>query len=79
MIEPSNSDIGSKVVYTGNRYPGGKLEEGVITSFNERWVLVRYGHDAYSKATSREDLEWMSGARSAHPDGTAATVSRLSD
>ena len=26
MIEPTENDIGRGVVYTGNRYPGGKLE-----------------------------------------------------
>lgn len=62
MIEPTEADIGRKVVYTGNTYPGGKLEEGVITSFNPAptgSVFVRYGADVGSKATSREDLEWM--------------------
>ena len=59
MIEPTEADIGRKVVYTGNRYPGGELEEGVITSFNSRAVFVRYGADVGSKATSRQDLEWV--------------------
>ena len=59
MIEPTEADIGRKVVYTGNRYPGGKLEEGVVTSFNSRSVFVRYGADVGSKATSRQDLEWV--------------------
>ena len=59
MIEPTEHDIGRAVVYTGNRYPGGKLEEGVITSFNDYRVFVRYGADTYSKATSRADLEWV--------------------
>lgn len=59
MIEPSERDIGRKVVYTGNRYPGGKLEEGVITSFNPHTVFVRYGADTGSKGTSRVDLEWL--------------------
>ena len=59
MIEPTNDDIGRAVVYTGNRYPGGKLEEGVITSFNDYRVFVRYGSDKGSKSTSREDLEWL--------------------
>lgn len=26
MIEPTQSDIGREVIYTGNRYPGGKTE-----------------------------------------------------
>jgi hypothetical protein len=29
MIEPTEDDIGRAVVYTGNRFPGGKLEEGI--------------------------------------------------
>jgi hypothetical protein len=63
MIEPTEEDIGRAVVYTGNRYPGGKLEEGVITSFNDYRVFVRYGADQGSKATSRADLEWKRPAR----------------
>ena len=63
MIEPTTSDIGRAVVYTGNRYPGGKLEQGVITSFNDHRVFVRYGADTHSKATSRADLEWTRAAR----------------
>jgi hypothetical protein len=59
MIEPTQEDIGRKVIYTGNRYPGGLIEEGVITSFNEHAVFVRYGKEVGSKATSREDLEWL--------------------
>jgi hypothetical protein len=59
MIEPTKDDIGRAVVYSGNRYPGGKLEEGVITSFNDYRVFVRYGSDKGSKSTSREDLEWV--------------------
>jgi len=59
MIEPTADDIGRKVVYTSNRYPGGELEEGVITSFNRRFVFVRYGSQVGSKATDRHDLEWL--------------------
>ena len=59
MIVPTNEDIGRAVIYTGNRYPGGVVEEGVITSFNATSVFVRYGADKTSKATSREDLEWV--------------------
>ena len=59
MIDPTKDDIGRKVAYTGNRYPGGKIEEGVITSFNDHSVFVRYGADLGSKATSREDLEFI--------------------
>lgn len=63
MIEPTEADIGRTVIYTGNRYPGGKAELGVITSFNERTVFVRYGADRASKGTDPADLEWASGER----------------
>ena len=56
MIDPTEQDIGRKVIYTGNY--GGPLEEGVITSFNECAVFVRYGANTTSKATNRTDLEW---------------------
>jgi hypothetical protein len=35
------------------------LEEGVITSFNDYAVFVRYGADTASKSTQRADLEWV--------------------
>jgi hypothetical protein len=59
MIEPTEDDIGRAVVYTGNRFPGGKLEEGIITSFHDHAVFVRYGADKHSKATLRADLDWV--------------------
>jgi hypothetical protein len=62
MIEPTEADIGRAVLYTGNRYVGGKTERGVITGFNHWTVFVRYGSDAQAKATSREDLEWENNA-----------------
>lgn len=58
MIEPTENDIGRGVIYTGNRYPGGKPEAGVITSFTSVTVFVRYGAERHSKATDRHDLEW---------------------
>ena len=48
-------DIGRMVIY--NPMPA-HLEEGVITSFNEHVVFVRYGSSYGSKATSYEDLRW---------------------
>ena len=59
MIYPEEDDIGRAVVYTSNRYPGGKLEQGVITSFHDHAVFVRYGPDKHSKATLRADLDWV--------------------
>jgi hypothetical protein len=59
VIEPTQADVGRRVIYTGNRYPGGKTEEGVITSFNDHSVFVRYGAEQTSKGTARQDLEWV--------------------
>lgn len=53
MIETRMKDIGRKVFYAGST-----IERGVITSFNESFVFVRYGSDLHSKATRREDLEY---------------------
>ena len=56
-LDPTTNDIGRLVVYKA-RHPNAEPEQGVITSFNEHCVFVRYGADVYSKGTSREDLEW---------------------
>jgi len=66
VIHPTEADIGRQVYYTGNRYPGGEIEEGVITSFNEHTVFVLYRGDLRAKGTSPEDLEWS------HPAGLTA-------
>lgn len=58
MINPEKNDIGRGVVYTP-RF--GPKEDGVITSFNDAYVFVRYKDQhptAHGKATKREDLEW---------------------
>lgn len=59
MIDPTVDDVGRKVVYRA-RHPNAELHEGVITSFNETCVFVRYGADVHSKGTKRDDLEWVS-------------------
>jgi hypothetical protein len=56
MIYPREDDIGRAVVYTGKAW---RQARGVITSFTDRSVFVRYGADTHSKATSRADLEWV--------------------
>jgi hypothetical protein len=58
VINPHPGDVGRAVVYRA-RYPGARPEEGVITSYNEMCVFVRYGADKTSKGTRREDLEWV--------------------
>ena len=57
MINPTDDDIGREVIYTAKHH-GAKPESGVITSFNEHIVFVRYGRDTLSKGTAREDLNW---------------------
>jgi hypothetical protein len=58
MINPTADDIGRSVIYREpGDFPGRKVEAGVITSVNEKYVFVRYG-GVTSAATRREDLEW---------------------
>ena len=54
MINPTEKDIGRKVTYTTYN----KKEFGVITSFNDICVFVKYGSNTGSQATDREDLTW---------------------
>ena len=58
MIHPTEFDIGRRVLYVGNSYEPGRVEAGVITSFNDSYVFVRYGEEIHSKATRREHLDW---------------------
>jgi hypothetical protein len=58
MIDPKAEDVGRLVLYTGNRGWNGPEEEGVITSFNDSCVFVRYHGKLHAQGTSREDLEW---------------------
>lgn len=60
VITPTEDDIGRKVIYTGNRKWDGPDEEGVVTSFNDHSIFVRYGSKAHSEGTRREDLIWAS-------------------
>ena len=69
MIEPTEHDIGRSVIYTGNRYPGGKTESGVITSFNDYCIFVRYDGERHSKGTSRQDLEWEAACPAEQKEG----------
>lgn len=56
MIEPTEKDIGRVVLYQGG-HPDDK-DRGVITSFNDHCVFVRYGGKQTSQATDRRDLSW---------------------
>ena len=55
-IDPQKSDLGRRVVYT--EYVGGKIERGIITSYNPSYVFVQYDGDGYSKATDRANLDY---------------------
>lgn len=56
-IKPATELIGSKVVYRPFENSSPSLwEEGVITSFNDSFVFVRFGNDVNSKACKKEDL-----------------------
>ena len=55
IIKVTDKDIGRKVIYD----PGYKIEEGIITSFNDTYVFVRYGSDTNSKATYYRDLRYL--------------------
>lgn len=50
------ADIGRNVVF---RYPHGETDEGVITSWNELYVFVRFGKNG-SQACYPSMLEWSS-------------------
>lgn len=59
MINPTNLDINRSVIY--KTWNNQTTEEGVITSFNHFYIFVRYGSDKQSKATKRENLQWVRG------------------
>ena len=66
-INPTEKDIGRAVIYDGNHggprsVYNGIREDGAITSFNRKYVFVRYKSQHPSQpgqATRREDLEWL--------------------
>lgn len=61
MIRPTEKDIGRKVIYTPRgEYEHKRIEEGVLTSFNEKYAFVRYGSGTTSAATRFEDLKFLS-------------------
>lgn len=47
-------EIGMRVIYKPSY---GDAEEGTVTSFNDRYVFVRYGAKLHSEATAYKDLE----------------------
>lgn len=56
MIEPQEGDAGRSVIYTD---PHKRVSErGIITSWNDTHIFVRYGYGSTSAATPRDRLEW---------------------
>lgn len=53
------NDIGRRVAYTGNKYPGGVWEYGFIKSFNNTCVLVVFEGRRLPQAVNRSDLVWI--------------------
>lgn len=67
MLNPdvTNKDVGRRVIYTEPvDHPHRKVEPGIITSFNEHYVFVRYRAGLTSAATRREDLAWADADKS---------------
>jgi len=61
-MNPENIETGRKVVYTPFIGCDPELrEEGVITSYNDKFIFVRYGNDVNSKATDPQDIEYIGG------------------
>jgi hypothetical protein len=57
MINPTQTDVGRGVIYQGG-HPDDR-DTGIISSFNDRVVFVRYrGKHGGAQATRREDLTW---------------------
>lgn len=52
------SDTGRNVIYTAHH---GEREEGVISSWNEKYVFVRYGMGSTAAATDPDQLEFSVG------------------
>lgn len=58
MIEISEANIGNKVIYNAG-YPGAIDEYGIITSFNDEFVFVRFDlSGGTSQACRRENLRY---------------------
>lgn len=56
MIDVTDKDIGRKVTYKNGK---GFIAKGVITSYNIRFVYVKYGRSKHSQPTDPRKLEWV--------------------
>lgn len=55
MIDPKPGDEGKWVTYIAGH---GKRETGIISSWNDVYVFVRYDTGDTAAATLRDQLEW---------------------
>ena len=53
----TEEDVGKKVIYQNVEME--PKEEGIITSWNDHYIFVRYGSDVGSKATYPRDLQFV--------------------
>jgi hypothetical protein len=80
VIDPTEADIGRKVVYRERgTHEGRKIEEGVLTSFKGGAAFVRYGAAVSSCATDLEDLEWMSPSQKTGTDQALDAHHKIED
>ena len=62
ILKLNEKHIGRYVTYTPfDDCDKSLIEQGVITSWNQRIIFVRYGNDTNSKATSPSDLNFSIG------------------
>jgi hypothetical protein len=68
VIQPTEADIGRAVAFRPmlGGWPG-MPEPGVVASFNESLVFVRYGDNPTPQGTLREYLTWESARPAAPP------------
>lgn len=57
MIKPQPGDEGRRVIYA-RKDPHRTTERGIISSWNDKYIFVRYSAGSTAAATSPEDLEW---------------------
>jgi hypothetical protein len=75
MIEPNQFDIGRKVIF--RIHGNARVEEGVITRLNKKYVFVRFGKEEKSTVMTRDELEWKR-SRSARPTESALRADQRS-
>ena len=61
MIDPTElteSDKGRQVIYEVPEGTARRVEFGVISSWNDKYIFVRYTHGDTAAATNPEDLDF---------------------